>query len=135
MKKLFLPTLLFFILISCKTSIKDSFKHTPNDTTKVFLVYSQGKDGIRYDVGFRVGVDSLMYVDTDSSTKVKKWNRYRMYFAPIIDTIRDAKGIAVRDSTGKYNFRTIYYNVYSGAIIRDVNINVDSLVKNYKPNF
>ena len=134
MKQLSALITLFFIL-SCGNKSETSFKKSPTDTIKTLAIYSKGKDGIAYDVVYRIGVDSLMFVDMDSTTKKKKWSRYYKYFIPINDTARNEKGIPQKDSLGKYQSGIRYYPFYPGAIIKDVNINIDSLVKNYKPNF
>jgi hypothetical protein len=113
-----------------------TFKHQPNDTIKTLALWWEGKNGFKYDVVYRITIDSLAFVDKDSTTKVKKWTRIPTYYIPITDTIRDSNKKPVKDSiTGQYKFKTGYWPFYSGGIVRDFSINIDSLTKNYKPTF
>ena len=123
------------LFIGCKSVSSDQkYVPLPPDTIKTPILYIAGKEGIRLDVAIRIGIDSMMFVDKDSLTKVKIKSRYFQYFLPLTDTVRGKDGkVLPPDSTGKYQFRTQYYPFWPGNIVRDMNINIDSVIKNFKP--
>lgn len=111
-----LGTNLFIVTGGCSNSTS---KHTSAgpDTTYPVVIY-QVQNTLQYGVWRRVKVDSLTFVDKDSTTKIKQWARVPIYFIPI------------QDSTTK---KIVYYRVDPVVKVWDMNIDTDSLTKIYVP--
>lgn len=110
----------------------ESFKHSPPDTIMTFMVYNF--KGIKWDVGYKIRKDSLMFSSVDSVTQKKKWARTGEYFIPFADTVRNKLGIAIADSTGKYQIKVVsYLPIDPSLIIKDLNFGLDSLLKKNIP--
>lgn len=120
--KQFLALLLLTLTIASCSNSGSSFKRSKNDTVKTLAIYKTPA-GYRYTDVYKVSMDSFMFFDQDSATKVKKWDRFQQYFVPRVDTLIGA------DSLGKPKLQTNYYPVPSSIIIKDMNINIDSLLK------
>lgn len=115
----------------CKEGGKksESFKHSPPDTILTILVFKNGAIG--WDAGYRLRKDSFILDRKDS---VSRWLRKSLYFRPFIDTVRNNLGIAVKDSSGKYQMRlAAYVPIRDEDLFLDGNINLDSLSRAHPP--
>lgn len=121
------------LLFSCNNSKTSAFHHTPSDTIRTpVLFYSPDVKDYKLEVVYRVGLDSLTFVDVDSSTKKKSWSRQHLYYAGRADTLRDAAGNPKKDSVGKQLFTMNYYFVPNLFVKKDMDINIDSLINTEK---
>ena len=118
MEKLLLIALLVSVLLfaACTSDKKTDFKPSPSDTIKTLAIYKNTDTSVRYDILYRVSKDSLMVAPFD--TTLKQWARHIQYFVPVYD------------STGKI---LGYPQMNTAALVRDMNISIDSLV-NALPN-
>lgn len=125
--------LVYGVLTSCNNDSKEpAFKHSPPDTIRTFLVYNA--NGLKWDVSYRISLDSLMFNDIDSVTQKKTWVRTKLYFIPFYDSVRNKVGEAVKDSLGKYQVRlNSYIPIPNNLIYHDSNFSLDSLVKQHIP--
>lgn len=136
MKKVVIVPLAFVvILFSCKSG-GSNFKHSKSDTIKSWAIYDLQQQGVRSTDVYTISHDSMYFVDKDSTTKVKKWARAKDYFVPQVDTVKVA-GVIQLDTLGKPKLTTNYYPIPPSWVVRDMNINIDSLqkewVKKYTP--
>jgi hypothetical protein len=123
---IYLLFLLFFF--SCKNN-SSSFKKSNSDTVKTILLYKLPQQGLKYSDVFRIGKDSQMFVDKNSTTKVKKWSRFYQYFIPQSDTVK-INGVVQKDSaTGFVKMQTNYYPLPEQLVVKDMWVNLDSLFK------
>lgn len=122
---IYLLFLLFFF--SCKNN-SSSFKKSNSDTVKTILLYKLPQQGLKYSDVFRIGKDSQMFVDKNSTTKVKKWSRFYQYFVPNADTFF-VNGIAQKDSLGYIKMVTNYYQLPEQLVVKDMWVDLDSLLK------
>ena len=94
------------IFYSCKNSGGTEVKKPKSDTTStlgVFLGY--GLKSIHWGTATRLSKDSLMWVDSDSTTKKKEWSKYVIYVAEVPITLDSTLAARLRrpllDSLGK----------------------------------
>jgi len=73
-----------------------------------------------------------MFSLVDSNTFKKSWTRAKEYYMPALDTIKDASGAPILDSLNRPRIRTEYFLINSVAIIKDLDINIDSVIKSNK---
>lgn len=85
-----------------------------------------------YDIVFRVSKDSFMFSLMDSTTLKKSWVRAKDYYIPIVDTVRNADGSLGLDSIGRPKIATQYILINSAAVIKDMDIDLDSIIKMQK---
>ena len=107
------------------------YKRQPTDTIRTLAIYKTNEP--RYDILFRVGKDSLIFVDVDSTVKKKSLSRWFDYYYPVVKIRLDSLGKPILDSLGKNTFYTSYDPLPKENIIKDFNINIDSLVKIHSP--
>lgn len=130
MKRIILALTIFTVLLTSCGSKSSSFKPSPSDTMRTALLfYSDIYRQVRYDIAFRVGVDSVTFVDVDNATKKKQKTRVHLYYEPIGDTLRDNNNLPIRDSLGNYKIATQWRILNPSNIVHDANINIDSLLK------
>lgn len=129
-KRTYMALLIAFILVVLAIGCGGgaSFRHSPPDTITTIVVY--GAEGsYRYGEVRRISIDSFMFADVDSSTMKKKWTRHRIHELPFPDTIKE-KGVVVMDSTGKKPKMGVrWVMIYPQFVVRDMNMNIDSLIK------
>lgn len=117
---------------ACSAKEGESEKYTPYppDTIKTpVLYYSVPYKEYKLDALIRVGVDSTTYVDQDSLTKKKVRGRVYTYYEPFIDSSRGPDGKPLFDSSGAAKTRILHVPILSSNVVRDMNINTDSLIK------
>lgn len=119
---------LFFI--SCNSG-NDGYKRRPTDTIRTLAIYKLNEP--KYDILFRVGRDSLFYVDKDSLTKKKQLSRWYDYYFPMVRVKMDSLGKPMKDSSGKEILYTSYELLPLQYLIKDFNTNIDSLVDIHMP--
>lgn len=107
---------LLFLIVACTSGPVNQVRQ-PSDTTYPLVIY-QTPDGLQYGIWRKVTVDSLAWVDSDSTTKKKQWARVPVYYIPLFDSL--AKQMK-------------YYQVIPGLVLADMNINTESLSKLYPP--
>ena len=111
-------------MIGCNSN--GDYKKQPSDTMRTMLIY-QFRNQMKYDVGMKITMDSLMPVKGDSLKN--KWHRTTLFFIPYKDTARDDKGNPRKDSTGKFIPITYWFPCPKDKIYGDMNIDIDSLLK------
>ena len=105
-RTILLMTAATIIFYSCKNSGGTEVKKPKSDTTStlgVFLGY--GLKSIHWGTATRLSKDSLMWVDSDSTTKKKEWSKYVIYVAEVPITLDSTLAARLRkpllDSLGK----------------------------------
>lgn len=135
MKRVLLITLGVSILIGCGSSNKgaDPETKTPKrDTSLTLAMYlGYGLKGVEYGPARKIVVDSLTWVDRDSSTKKKEWTKITLYDVEV--------NIPVKDSTtakifGITNTDTVVRRILRAdeRYVRDGVTNWDSTLKYLK---
>lgn len=131
-KKVFIFCFLL-VLFSCSSkSDNNKFVHSAPDTIRTLALYMRGPGKPMYDVVFRVSKDSFMFSLMDSTTLKKSWVRAKDYYIPIVDTVRNADGSLGLDSIGRPKIATQYILINSAAVIKDMDIDLDSIIKMQK---
>lgn len=127
MKRAIIILMAVVTFISCET--KKTVNIIPkSDTMKTLCIYWYKNEPI-YSVIFRVTKDTFKMVAVDNETSKKKWTKDTVYFIPVTDTVRDVKGLPLRDTLGAYKFLTQYFTYPNNLIWLDANQNIDSLMK------
>lgn len=124
------------ILFSCKSNSGKSFRPSPPDTSRAFIVYlPKGVGGeIASAWAWRVRKDTFAFVDLDTLTKKKRWTRNTDYYVIIVDTLRNRQtGQYVLDSTGNKQVGPVQVYYPPQFILFDTNKNIDSMLLLYGP--
>ena len=124
--KYFLFLVLLGGMVSCNSG-GEVYKRQPTDTIRTLAIYKTNEP--RYDILFRVGKDSLIFVDVDSTVKKKSLSRWFDYYYPVPKLIVDSTNKPILDSAGNKRYFTSYDFLPKENLIKDFNINIDSLLK------
>ena len=105
-KQIAIAAVIVLLISSCKNEGGKVVKVPKSDTTStlgVFLGY--GLKSIHWGTATRLTKDSLMWVDSDSTTKKKEWGKYVIYVAEVPITLDSTLAARLRrpllDSLGK----------------------------------
>lgn len=121
---------LVVIFVGCNSG-SVIYKPQPPDTIRTLAIYKVSE--LRYDVLYRIGKDSMMFVDKDENTKKKQMGRWLDYYYPVPKVKMDSAGKPAVDKAGKNIYYTSYDPLPKENLIKDFNINIDSLVKIHSP--
>ncbi len=111
---------LLFLLIFASCANESAHKYQPNDTLKTLAFYD--RDSTRLlDYVYRVTMDTVAKPEL-------KWVRDTIYFVPYMLPVADSTGKPMNDSTGKPILQLNYVLFPKNKIVKDLNIDVDSLL-------
>lgn len=116
-----ISTVLLIVLLSCTNSAR--YKPQPADTTKTLAAYV--RDSIpTVDFIYRVTKDTA-----NLSAEPIVRGRDTTYYVPVTLPMLDSAGKVMLDQSGKPINMLTYVPTKRAAVIRDFNVNVDSLLK------
>ncbi len=133
MKKALLLLSTLFLIISCNNNTDGGYHKKPVDSMVTLTVGDWGDGVLRFGKMRRIDKDSFFEVQVDTLTKKKKWSRWHDWKIPMVDTVKGVDGKPLKDSLGRFRFEENWYLLKNPTIIRDFNVDVDSINLNYKP--
>jgi len=110
-----------------------------SDTTEVLGIFmGYGLKSIHWGKAYKFSQDSLMWVDSDSSTKKKRWNKYVIYAAEVpikLDSFLAARLNKPRfDSLGKPTIIRDYIWI-EPKYFRELSPNLDTTIKEFTEKY
>lgn len=125
--------ILFFLLLavsifSCNSK-EQSFKPSPPDTLRTIVAYEE-PNGLRGVVfAYRINLDTIKIFRPDSSKAVPILIRESFYYFPKLFNVTDSLGKPKVDAQKKPLQEEKYVPEPKRKIIRDFNVDVDTLLK------